>query len=37
MILGASLPFLASFLGGQIEALPGTIGQTINAFTPAVR
>jgi flagellar biosynthetic protein FliR len=35
--LGASLPFLAAFLGGQVDALPGTIGQTINAFTPAAR
>lgn len=35
--LGASLPFLAAFLGGQIDALPGAIGQTINSFTPAPR
>jgi flagellar biosynthetic protein FliR len=35
--LGASLPFLAAFLGGQISLLPDSIGQTINAFTPAPR
>jgi flagellar biosynthetic protein FliR len=37
--LGASLPFLASFLSGTVEALPGAVGRTIEAFTitPAVR
>lgn len=35
--LGASLPFLAAFLGGQVDAMPDAIGRTINTFTPAPR
>lgn len=35
--LGASLPFLAAFLGSQVDAMPDTIGQAINSFTPATR
>ncbi|HSB53693.1 MAG TPA: flagellar biosynthetic protein FliR [Gemmatimonadales bacterium] len=33
--LGASLPFLAAFVGGQIDALPDLLGRTIGAFHPA--
>lgn len=35
--LGASLPFLAAYLGGQIDALPAMLGRTISAFQPAGR
>jgi flagellar biosynthesis protein FliR len=32
--IGASLPFLAAYLGGQIDAIPALLGQTIHAFQP---
>jgi flagellar biosynthetic protein FliR len=35
--LGASLPFLAAYLAGQIEALPALLGRTIGAFQPGVK
>ncbi len=35
--LGASLPFLAAYLAGQIDALPALLGHTIGAFQPAGR
>jgi flagellar biosynthetic protein FliR len=35
IMLGASLPFLAAHLSRTVEALPGSVGQTIEAFTPA--
>jgi flagellar biosynthetic protein FliR len=34
VMLGASLPFLASFLSGTIDGLPAQVGQAIQAFTP---
>jgi flagellar biosynthesis protein FliR len=39
VMLGASLPFLAAFLSGTVESLPGLVGQTIQMFvaTRAVR
>ncbi len=35
MMLGASLPYLAAYLGGTVDALPAAIGRTIEGFTPA--
>jgi flagellar biosynthetic protein FliR len=35
VMLGASLPFLASHLASTVEALPASVTQTIEAFTPA--
>jgi flagellar biosynthetic protein FliR len=35
VMLGASLPFLATFLSGTVESLPGLVGQTIHNFGPA--
>jgi flagellar biosynthetic protein FliR len=32
--LGASLPFLAAYLGGQIDGLPQVLGRTISSFQP---
>jgi flagellar biosynthesis protein FliR len=29
---GAALPFLAQFLAGAVEALPGQVGRTIGSF-----
>ena len=33
--LGATMPFLAAYLAGQIDALPALLGRTISAFQPA--
>lgn len=33
--LGASLPFLAAYLAGQVDALPALLGRTISSFQPA--
>jgi flagellar biosynthesis protein FliR len=35
--LGASLPFLATYLGRTVNDLPALVGQTIGAFAPAGR
>ncbi|MFN8651595.1 MAG: flagellar biosynthetic protein FliR [Gemmatimonadales bacterium] len=32
---GATLPFLAAYIGGQVDALPELLGRTISAFQPA--
>ncbi len=33
--LGASLPFLAAYLAGQVDMLPALLGRTISSFQPA--
>lgn len=33
--LGATLPFLAAYIGGQVDALPELLGRTISSFQPA--
>jgi len=35
LAFGASLPFLASLVAGEVDALPLRVGETIRAFTPA--
>lgn len=35
--LGASLPFLAAYVGGQVDGMPGLLGRAIGAFQPVGR